>query len=904
MSVSKLYDDEITFMNSYLKSLPDYNELDEKISSEQKKCEDMYDQLKSINSSLKTTSSTVTPVSTVPKMTTTTSTNLLPKSNSYHSICSASTKSFGAPSTLSTPSLPLVARNEQSIENKIDRSPSHPSLYRNTLATSSTKIDTSKIADGNVPTSVLMATRVVPTTATVSSTPTLSMTSLPSIQPRPVPPAQNSYLPKSASSSCVNSVLSSKRCLNDFWTEHLARNNQQKFGWNYGRIMAAKKPNDGLDQNANEVSTDEGVAMDTTTSADGCKLQRNMSLSQLDKRLRQIEYGPRDDIFNVSRKKNAVTSTTLTPAINDRFVATKPEQPKAESNAIASAPLAKSFSHSQMPTSTAASVLSAFAQLKAPRKASIPTLFKPLCKSTSSTHVFHTNFDVDEPRETFTPKLLVKSSSSTTLGQNSLPSSNYFLPITQNQNNKSHPVRNDVPSTNRYVPIATKETVKIQPTPSKSHANEFFIKQNIPPATKVIVNYPQLKSASSAHIPLLSHNFQQSQKESNGGQSMAKSNHPNQFYGSNVTVKQRNNLNELKEMFLRQQPTQQQQLSQRQWPTQNSFQDIEIDVSGNRSRATKPSMCRDESNANLLSSFRSFCPSSQTTAPSTAVPTLTQTHSLVQSKPEQTTLQPLRVNVTQRDQPTMATTITTTTTAAPMMTATTAPTNVNYALANRKIPHSFSSSCVNDLMAQAKWPNQNDDAEPTNGQYRRNIAQNFNRVNDLLRDPNKNRTELRYSHLFPSNDAMRQPPMTYQQQPIDSHRMFAATTTIKPAQPQPQPQPSNYSFNSIPLQRSQPQSNVQRSWQPLQPIQLLQKGPMQPKPKPNGAYGLSTSKSATYLAGPKYTQWFDKRDYEIDNFSKFPKPMNGASRAVANEVENSQTKFQLKFNYVSVLDFS
>lgn len=50
---AKDYDAEIEKMNKYLKSLPDYSELDKKIHKEFRKCEDLYDQIESINNAAK-----------------------------------------------------------------------------------------------------------------------------------------------------------------------------------------------------------------------------------------------------------------------------------------------------------------------------------------------------------------------------------------------------------------------------------------------------------------------------------------------------------------------------------------------------------------------------------------------------------------------------------------------------------------------------------------------------------------------------------------------------------------------------------------------------------------------------------------------------------------------------------
>lgn len=50
---AKDYDAEIEKMNKYLKSLPDYSELDKKIHKEFRKCEDLYDQIENINNAAK-----------------------------------------------------------------------------------------------------------------------------------------------------------------------------------------------------------------------------------------------------------------------------------------------------------------------------------------------------------------------------------------------------------------------------------------------------------------------------------------------------------------------------------------------------------------------------------------------------------------------------------------------------------------------------------------------------------------------------------------------------------------------------------------------------------------------------------------------------------------------------------
>lgn len=103
--VSEMYNDDIDYMDSYLKSLPDYNELNKKITNEQQRCEDIYDRLQSINSSLKL--------------------KLLPKSNSYHSICTASTQPYrNANNVHAMQSISARNDNSDTAKNKIHRSSS------------------------------------------------------------------------------------------------------------------------------------------------------------------------------------------------------------------------------------------------------------------------------------------------------------------------------------------------------------------------------------------------------------------------------------------------------------------------------------------------------------------------------------------------------------------------------------------------------------------------------------------------------------------------------------------------------------------------------------------------------------------------------------------------------------
>lgn len=795
LSVSKMYDEDIDFMNKYLKSLPDYRELNKEISTEHKKCEDMYDKLQSINSSLK-------------------SSNFLPKSNSFHGIAAAPTKPLAMPA--------IAAVKPQ---NKLSRSPSNSLINRNAMP------------------SVIPSARATPT----APTPFAQCEGLPTFGGRPAPevkasdversmaalnaavskqsqqphPVQSAALPKSASSSCVNHMLGSKRCLNDFWTEHLARNNQQKFGWNYGRIMAAK----------NGDESEEGPPQ---PESGDCKLQRNMSLNQIDRKIRQNVS--REELYNMICNNEPPSSRNPLAG----------QQPRAQAGNA----LAKSVSHSNVPSSGPHSVFSAFAQLKAPRKASIPQLFKPLCKSTSSTHVFNTNFDKEEPKETFTPKLLVKSSSSSSVPMSGEKwSANYFRPIQSQQMEK--PIAESAEIARKAEPPKPRQSNFFQAEPAKPQpqqfAEEFFVKQNVPPPNKVIVNYPPLKSSSSAHVPF------HGSFPSAFGANDSTTGPGNQFYNSCATVKQRNHPNEVAgqpEVLLRQpQPQSQQQLLQQpkhsqpqpqqlQLPrrVQNSFQDVEIDVSGTRSRNMPAPLTRDSSNTNVLSSFRNHCPPLSTLPNAErrefAVSKQNIPNSAARAVPMQQQMpQQAMIKRPVPQQPMQP----------PGKPHPVAMTSITSAPIYKKIPHSLSSSCISDLLARAKMQSYHN-APDGHGNYHRNLKHTFDMNNGsaAAQEPDylEGRPDRpdRHLRMFPRR---MNPP---EAQPAPKEQMFAATATV---QSKPAAQP--FFFSSSQLQH---QPTHQRVAAP---------------PKANGPYGLCTSKSTTAIAS-KDSAWLQKNGYEVIDY--------------------------------------
>lgn len=355
-------------------------------------------------------------------------------------------------------------------------------------------------------------------------------------------------------------------------------------GWNYNKIMATPKSDGGgavpVAAAAAPTSTavapkrEAGAVAPATSSPatanplGGYKLQKNMSLSQLDERIRQ----------NVSREElyNLICNNEQKPAPKAGRVAdggvgqpmrsmaggepsaklynigpTKPlnqlggqpaklqqwshgqaaqpaaDQPKLNDLSATRHPLTKSVSQISMPT-----MFNNLTRKKSPKKTTIPTLFKPLYKSTSNTHVFSRNYEVpDEPAETFTPKHLTKSSSSSSIF--CTPSAMYFNTIrlannehkklnqmapaaaatgrieaSDNNNNNNNATANSIRNKNAELFQAQRASGKhsggghMTATPLyRPDANPFFVKQNVPQLTKATVNYAPLKSKSSMHIP-------------------------------------------------------------------------------------------------------------------------------------------------------------------------------------------------------------------------------------------------------------------------------------------------------------------------------------------------------------------------------------------------------------------
>lgn len=175
---SDIYNADIDYMNTYLKSLPDYSELDKKIHKEFKKCEDLYDQIKSINSGIVAQK------------------NQLAKSTSHQSIGSG----FGAVGDVSHSGL--------STQNKLSRS-----ISSTTMPNQNFPLDHPEIRGF-----------------------------LPKLEKFGVSESSfgvKKGVQKSASNSCINLRPMGKQLMNAFWSNNINGKDQKKSGWNYEKIIAA-----------------------------------------------------------------------------------------------------------------------------------------------------------------------------------------------------------------------------------------------------------------------------------------------------------------------------------------------------------------------------------------------------------------------------------------------------------------------------------------------------------------------------------------------------------------------------------------------------------------------------------------------------------------------------------------
>lgn len=432
--VSEMYNDDIDYMNNYLRSLPDYNELNNKINQEYQKCEEMYDRLQTINSGLKN--------------------NPLAKSNSCQSI----------------PNKRFAQNNQkpnESLQNKISRSTSSSTIPQNFR---NENFDLNKHS-------------YIPI-----SKPEINLTSY-----QPIPKGHG-ILQKSSSNSAVNRT-NAKQYLNNYWSDNIAKTNQQKLGWNYSKIMAGSK---------------EDLRTKVEVPAPNFKLQKNLSLSQLDKRLRQDLS--KEELYNLICNENPPKKETSKVEV---------ENARSQPNKFASflKPLSKSISQTSVQT-----VLSK-PLIKSSSKSNIPGFFRPLCKSSSNTHVFTQNQPLSTtPTETFVQKGLAKSSSSScVLGINkpqpvtqpfflrknescsTLTSPNIWSSTSIAKTNDMSSAQKQIYRNNellKNIQASSHSNLSLNKPQTPTRAENFFVTQVVPQPNKVVVNYPPFTKISTIQIPL------------------------------------------------------------------------------------------------------------------------------------------------------------------------------------------------------------------------------------------------------------------------------------------------------------------------------------------------------------------------------------------------------------------
>ncbi|BFF90901.1 protein piccolo [Drosophila madeirensis] len=267
---ANFYDAEIEMMNKYLKSLPDYSELDRKLHQEFQECEDLYDRLKRQQQPLA-------------------------KSNSQQSVktapvgpapAAAAACSFGSSGPLSKSSSINFAQNPRVQPQQQQQPPlrlAYPSIFAQNGA--EPKLQRS-ISSSNMPQNV-----------------------------NPFRPLPGKNCLQSGSNLSLN-----KQLMNDFWSENLSggsgggssqkRQTPKRTFWNYEKICGAQLGDAGQPFKV-DAKTAKKLAIFDPTVAEAAqkelqrpqqvphahKLQKNASLSHLDLKVRQAVT--KDDLYKL-----------------------------------------------------------------------------------------------------------------------------------------------------------------------------------------------------------------------------------------------------------------------------------------------------------------------------------------------------------------------------------------------------------------------------------------------------------------------------------------------------------------------------------------------------------------------------------------------------------------------------
>lgn len=301
------YDAEIEMMNKYLKSLPDYSEIDKKLHQEFQECEDLYDRLKRRQP--------------------------LSKSSSHQSVA---TEKEALPPSLKPQKISAIHVSSNSKKNsQLSKSSSINHMYNNTTGDSLKQPEASQQSQPRL---------VYPSLFTSSSDSYLpllqrsvSSTQMPiSLQQQQPQLQQSPYLPspvhalaQASSSLCAlqeNSNTSSsnlslnKQLMNDFWNENLSssrkRQTPKRSVWNFDKICTPSVGTAGTPLKV-DAQTAKKLAIYDPTVAEAAqrellkpnKLQKNASLSHLDIKVRQAVT--KEDLYKLICNENSPTTPTL-----------------------------------------------------------------------------------------------------------------------------------------------------------------------------------------------------------------------------------------------------------------------------------------------------------------------------------------------------------------------------------------------------------------------------------------------------------------------------------------------------------------------------------------------------------------------------------------------------------------
>ncbi|XP_037943686.1 mucin-5AC-like [Teleopsis dalmanni] len=304
---ANLYDAEIEMMNKYLKSLPDYSEIDKKIHQEFKECEDLCERLKKRQQPLSKSNSQQ---NVTPAYFTKTQQPALPTSSAYlpnNNLSKSSSINFGH--QLSSQQTP--PNTNQAHKTRM----AYPSIFAALGAPSNTtqapKLQRS-VSSSNMPHSTQQLYQ-----------------------------SMHSYLPQSTpldaqdkNGSTTGSNLSlNKQLMNDFWTENIAssqkRQTPKRTFWNYEKICNTQLGAAGAPLKV-DAQTAKKLAIFDPTVAEAAqkelykpnKLQKNASLSHLDMKVRQAVT--KEDLYKLICNENPQTTGPTTFNSPNGFVSRVP----------------------------------------------------------------------------------------------------------------------------------------------------------------------------------------------------------------------------------------------------------------------------------------------------------------------------------------------------------------------------------------------------------------------------------------------------------------------------------------------------------------------------------------------------------------------------------------------------